>query len=73
MSKHLEFAIIAELPKTKVFSVKNKDNGTTLGTIRWHGAWRQYVFEPVQETIWSSDCLQDLTDYLKKLKEERKK
>ena len=44
-----------------------------LGTIYWKNGWRQYVFEPVEYTIHSHDCLLELSQYLKQLMEDRKK
>ncbi len=78
MSKHLEFNeldISKQFPKrkTKVFEVKSKHDGFFLGTIAWHGAWRQYVFTPtVEGSDWSHECLADLSTFIKSLMEERK-
>jgi hypothetical protein len=35
-----------------------------LGYVRWHGAWRQYVFSPEVQTIWSAGCLSFVTKFL---------
>jgi hypothetical protein len=75
MSKHLEFNELVVKParKTKVFEVRSKFDGFFLGSISWHDAWRQYVFEPTKEkAIWSSDCLIDLAEFIKSLMEERR-
>jgi hypothetical protein len=56
--------------KTSVFAVrKDSKNGLAeyLGHIKWNGAWRQYCFYPELETIWSSGCLQGITDFLTKI------
>lgn len=72
--EHLEIKIIEEKPKTKVYSVSSKFDGTLLGKIYWLGRWRQYVFQPVieMETVWSDECLLELYGFLYKLKEDRK-
>jgi len=59
--------------KTKIYLVHSRYDGFILGRIAWYGGWRQYVFQPDTDTIWSDDCLQELTDFLKQLKEARKK
>lgn len=77
---HLKFEIIEKKPKTKVYSIisiydEKLGISRSLGTIYWYSSWRQYVFEPSSSfaTIWSDDCLKELYEFLKKLKEERKR
>jgi hypothetical protein len=53
--------------KTSIFRVETR-NGGLLGTIRWYGPWRQYVFEPVPNTIWSAGCLNDVQKQLAAIK-----
>lgn len=35
-----------------------------LGMIKWFGRWRQYVFIPDQNTVWSSGCLTQISEFL---------
>jgi len=35
-----------------------------LGEIRWHGAFRQYVFYPYSDTMWSKGCLEIVNKFL---------
>jgi hypothetical protein len=72
MKKWIEFKVIAEKPKTKIYKVLSLYDNTELGAIYWYGKWRQYVFEPNAETVWSDECLKELYDFLYKLKEDRK-
>lgn len=71
---HLGFDVIGQKPKTKVYGVYSTHDKSILGKIYWYGSWREYVFEPLTRsaTIWSEDCLKELYEFLKKLKEERK-
>ena len=48
--------------KTRRITVFNKSGGYPLGYIHWHGAWRQYVFEPEAATIFNVECLASLAD-----------
>lgn len=59
--------------KTKKYLVHSRYDGAILGAISWYGGWRQYVFLPHPDTIWSDDCLLELSEFLKQLKEARKK
>lgn len=50
--------------KTNIYSVTNNRSGVELGTIKWHGAWRQYVVSLHAETIYSRGCLDDISAFL---------
>ena len=74
MTKHLEFQEFENKDKkTRIFRVNSMYDGLYLGMIRWHTGWRQYIFEPFENTFYSWDCLKDLSDFIKNLMEERKK
>ena len=76
MSKYIEItkhaSSISKNRKTGIYAVDNKKTGDMLGVIRWHGAWRQYCFFPMGETIFNTDCMQYLIDFIKDLMEKRK-
>ena len=44
-----------------------KNLGGMLGWIRWYASWRQYCFFPCEGTIWSVDCLADVSTFTEKL------
>ena len=45
-----------------------------LGTIKWYGAFRQYVFYPDEGTVWSKGCLEIVNGFLEdKNKRHRRK
>lgn len=73
--KHLRFDEIdvGQERKTKLFEVSSLYDDSKLGTIKWYGGWRQYVFEPCQDTRWSWDCLQELSSFIKMIIDARKK
>lgn len=74
MSKWIEFEEEEVIPgrKTKLFFVWTKGKGQCLGDIRWYGPWRKYCFYPCQNTIFETQCLTDIIEFIKKLMEERK-
>lgn len=80
MSKWIKFIDYTEFnkkkqafPRTKIFVVRPiTDSIGSLGTIKWYGPWRQYAFFPGPECLFEKTCLQDITDFLKTLMEERK-
>jgi len=52
--------------KTQMWHVTNK-SGIFLGIIRWHAAWRKYVFETavVGPFIFDHQCLTELAEFCK--------
>ena len=46
-------------------------DGTLLGEIAWHGAWRCYVVTPLQNTIFHAQCLRDIAEFLASVRKER--
>jgi hypothetical protein len=76
MGTHLSFAnVSSQFPerKTKTFIVVSQHDQSSLGRIEWDGGWRQYVFKPHSGCQWSWDCLWELSEYIKRLMEARKK
>ena len=71
-SKYLQFNLIEKKAKTKVYTVISKKHSYELGTIKWYANWRQYSFFPSNDTIFNSECLNDIKIFLMKLKQDRK-
>ncbi len=60
--------------KTDKYAVmQTKNQGGQLGIIKWFGRWRQYTFYPLFDTIWNKDCLEQVTEKITDLMNERKK
>ena len=71
---HLYFKVIAQKPKTKVYSVMSNYDKSELGKVEWYPRWRQYVFSPTQDssTVWSSGCLDELMRFVIATNKEHK-
>ncbi len=72
-NKYLRFA---EHPpavgrKTAVVEIFSNSQGALLGSIRWHGPWRQYTFCPQGGTIFNKGCMATIVDYIDALMAER--
>jgi hypothetical protein len=39
------------------FAVISTTHGDELGGVAWYPRWRQFIFVPYADTIWSEDCL----------------
>lgn len=64
--------VTADSMKTKRFMVFNRRYGSCLGEIGWSPPWRQYVFRPFRDTIFSVGCMEDIIDFIHNLAEVRK-
>jgi hypothetical protein len=58
--------------KTVSVLVLLKSSGMTLGNILWHRHWRQYVFEPEPNTVWSDGCMIEVQTKIRELMAARK-
>ncbi len=63
----IHFVKIADKPKTSVWSCRNNKSDSELGRVRWYPAWRQYIYEPACEAVYSVGCLEDINDFIKQL------
>jgi hypothetical protein len=43
-----------------------------LGTIKWHGPWRQYVFAPADNVLFDKECLHELGHELRRMTDAHK-
>lgn len=58
--------------KTKKFHVYSTHSEVLLGIVKWNCGWRQYWLEVEPYCGWSWDCLLEVSNFIKKLMEERK-
>ena len=71
MSKHIEFRVVKEKAKTKVWGIYAKASGDLIGDVSWYAPWRQYCFEAEPRTVWAGSCLQDVASFIKEQMEAR--
>lgn len=57
--------------KTEIWDVLTL-RGDRLGTVQWHGPWRQYCFGAEGRAVWSSGCFDDLSEFLKRVNAEHR-
>ncbi len=69
--EYIEFGEIPSEGKTKKFICTNKKSDDILGKVRWYPSWRQYCFFPAENIVFSKGCLNDITDFLEKIKKLR--
>jgi len=58
--------------KTTTYSVRNNKSDDSLGLIQWYPQWRQYIFFPANDTIYSAGCLRDIDTFITELMGARK-
>ena len=52
----------------KILSIR----GESLGFIKWFSRWRCYAFHPKPTTVFNSECLKDIKEFIDNLMTERK-
>ena len=55
---------VSKTGKTKVWEVFNVKHHCLVGYIQWYGAFRKYCFYPTDGTLYDSDCMLMIADFL---------
>ncbi len=58
--------------KTIIYNVL-KDGYMDLGKVKWHGAFRQYCFYPLSDTMFSKGCLELINTFMDKVNKRYRK
>ena len=53
-----------------IWRILNKKNGALLGRIGNYPQWKKHVLETVQGVVFSTDCLEDVIDFIEQLEEQ---
>lgn len=72
-SKFLDFRVQEKkkAAQTITIGIYSKRAGDFLGQIFWGREWRQYVFAPMSNTIFSAGCMDDIRKYIINLMQAR--
>ena len=64
VKKWVDILPIGESPtgKTKIWGVKSYRDEGSIGIIKWHGAWRKYVYHS-DEAFYDWDCLRLIANF----------
>jgi hypothetical protein len=51
--------------KTRLWEVMNTSTDAVLGRIKFYGAWRKYIFQPLTNTLtlFDAKCLREIADF----------
>ena len=71
-SKYIRSELVGKKPKTGIYDIMSKSGDYTLGQVKWYAPWRQYVFFPREDTIYSRGCMNDINLFIEELMEKRK-
>ena len=73
VTEHLVFEFLSPQRgrKTPTAEVRKRNSSIHLGTIKWWGAWRQFCFFPVKDTVFNVGCMRDIIAATENLKSRR--
>lgn len=57
--------------KTKIWEVQNIHGDDIPGIIRWHGAWRGYVYE-CEASFYDAKCMRQIADFIDAANQEHR-
>jgi hypothetical protein len=66
MPKYIEFQEVMPHPNG-IWVIRNKRSGDILGRVEWYARWRLYVAIFSDSTVWSHDCLADVSAFMRSL------
>jgi hypothetical protein len=67
--KFIHFEEIQEWNGAKAWACRNNKSKDLLGRIMYYPPWHQYVYAPNGSIALSFDCLGDIADFLKQIRE----
>ena len=68
MKEMLKFEEQTTKGKTKRFTIISNHSNESIGLIYYYPAWRCYICELFEDTIWSLSCLKEINKKLEDLK-----
>jgi hypothetical protein len=68
-AKYIHFKKIEDKPKTSVWSCRNNSGDYQIGIVKWNPGWRQYCFFSEPDMVFSTGCMEDICNFIKRLKE----
>ena len=57
---------------TRIYGVYYKTTGSILGYVNYYSQWKQYAFRPEPGTVWNTEGLGFISEFVNKLNEGRK-
>lgn len=70
--KWITFTLLESKTKTSVWGIVSKEGNVSLGQIKWFARWRKYSFFPAMGTVFEKTCLNEITQFMEKLMNDRK-
>jgi hypothetical protein len=76
---YIHFTLSSSGENTSVWVCRNnRDPNMWLGFVKWYAPWRQYCFLPncflpTDDMVFSAGCLDDVSDFLRRVNQEHKK
>ena len=49
-----------------IYIITNRSSGAIIGRIEWYAGWKKWVLVSNETTVWSSECLADVQDFIAK-------
>ncbi len=71
-SEYLKSRHLSHTGKTHKWAIDNRRFASRLATVYWHTGWRQYIFVPEPDCIFSWGCLGDVREFLLRANAHRK-
>ena len=64
MAKFINFDKGPMLNGHESYDITNKKSGSSLARLFWYPPWKRYICQFREDSVWSSDCLADIENFL---------
>ena len=62
--KYIEIEEFSEKCRKPTYTVNTKKDSISIGLIEYYSRWKQYCFFPLDRTVFSYECLQDIAAFI---------
>lgn len=65
--KYISFVESITNKNKQVWQCVNNSSKEELGLVKWYATWRRYCYFPTVQAVYSDDCLDDISHFIKQI------
>lgn len=68
--KYISFIKYSQQKGIPNYKCHNNRNGNVIGLVEWYHIFKEYCYFPITGTVYSTECLIDITHFISQLNEQ---
>ena len=65
--KYIHFEFLESRNGKGCWVCRNNRSKSELGQVEWYPLWREYVYEPTVQAVYSISCFEDINNFMRQL------